>query len=54
MRDDDTDAGLKAQTNDSLEIVLGSGGPDLFGDFSVLGAGVHIILDGRTVTSTCR
>ena len=51
MQDDETDGGSSARCDDSLDVAQDNLWADLFGDFSVLGAGVQIVLDGRTVTS---
>ncbi len=54
MRDDEMEAGSEGFCDGGSDVVHGNANTDLFGDFSVLGAGVHIVLDGRTVTSSLR
>ena len=49
MRDEETGEGA---TGDEAKVVQAtSPGQDLFGDFSVVGPGVHIVLEGRPVSS---
>ena len=52
MQDDKSDAGSSTLCDESLDDSQGDRWADLFGDFSVLGGGVQIVLDGRTVTGS--
>jgi len=47
---DDSDVSLCDVAESESENVRYSGSDDLFGDYSVLGPGVHIVLDGRPVS----
>ena len=54
MRDDETRDGDGATGEEAEVVYASSPGQDLFGDFSVVGPGVHIVLEGRPVSSPAR
>jgi len=52
MRDDESEGGRSTLYDENPDATRGDRWADLFGDLSVLGAGVQIVLDGRTVTGS--
>ena len=54
MRDEETDGGDGAVGEEAEVVHATSPGQDLFGDFSVVGPGVHIVLEGRPVSIPAR
>ena len=54
MHDDDAGDLEQAGSQTSGGLDGGAAGPDLFGDYSVIGPGVDIMLDGRQVSCNWR
>lgn len=50
MQDDDATKRMDSAPDEGFDAVHQVDVPDVFGEFAVLGTGVRIVLDGRTVT----